>query len=161
MAMTAIAGPAWGAVGSAVAWKTGFVAIPAALSSLSRGAVIAVLVAGSLCYGGVGAELVVRWSVFQGVFGAVPAAFLSPSALTVVYIINYYWRVAKSRRLASGPPPGMVSRGTGESENKTDMGAKQQRKKQQRQRKEADDKCQETGEENTAEEEKESKKDKS
>lgn len=149
MAVTAIAGPAWGAVGSAVAWKTGFVAIPAALSSLSRGAVIAVLVAGSLCYGGAGAGLVARWSVFQGVFGAAPAAFLTPSALIVVYICNSYWREAKSRRVASGPPPGMTSNGTGESEKKADLGAKQQK-----QRKEADDKGQETGEESTAEEEK-------
>lgn len=158
MAVTAIAGPAWGAVGSAVAWKAGLVAIPAALSSLSRGAVIAVLVAGSLCYGGAGTGAVARWAVFQGVFGAPLAAILTPSALIVVYLCNYYWRVAKSRRIASGSPPGMASKGSGESEKKADLEAKKQHK-HHKQPEDADEKGQEKGKESTAEEEKKRKQD--
>lgn len=109
MAMTAVGGPGVGAVGSAVAWKAGAIAIPAALSSLSRGSVLAVLAAGSLCYGGAGTTLVARWAVCQGVFGAPFAAALTPSALLAVYLCNYYWRVvkAKSRRDGPGPAPGM------------------------------------------------------
>ena len=103
MALTAVGGPGVGAVGSAVAWKAGAVAIPAALSSLSRGSVLAVLAAGSLCYGGAGTALVARWAVFQGVFGAPFSAVLTPSALILVYLSNYYWRVAKSRRGEPGP----------------------------------------------------------
>ncbi|CAM9862915.1 unnamed protein product [Pylaiella littoralis] len=151
MAVTAIAGPAWGAVGSAVAWKAGIVAIPAALSSLSRGAVIAALVAGSLCYGGVGTEVVARWAVVQAVFGAPFAAVLTPSPLMVVYLCNYYWRVAKSRRSTPGPPPpGMTKKGSAESETNTDLGAKQQQKR----RKDADEKDREHAKESTADEEK-------
>lgn len=156
MALTAVGGPAWGATASAVAWKAGLVAIPAALSSLSRGSVLAVLAAGSLCYGGAGTGLVARWAVFQGVFGAPFAAALNPSALIVVYMCNYYWRVLKSRgSSASGPPSGMrSSRGTGESEKKTDKGAKQQQ-----QRKDAEEKDRETGKESNAGEEKKRKQD--
>ena len=108
MAMTAVGGPGVGAVGSAVAWKAGAIAIPAALSSLSRGSVLAVLAAGSLCYGGAGTTVVARWAVCQGVLGAPFAAALTPSALLAVYLINYYWRVgkAKARRDGSGPAPG-------------------------------------------------------
>lgn len=109
MAVTAVGGPGVGAVGSAVAWKAGAIAIPAALSSLSRGSVLAVLAAGFLCYGGAGTTLVARWAVCQGVFGAPFAAALSPSALAGVYLCNYYWRVgkARSRREGSGQAPGV------------------------------------------------------
>lgn len=109
MAVTAVGGPGVGAVGSAVAWKAGAIAIPAALSSLSRGSVLAVLAAGSLCYGGAGTTLVARWAVCQGVLGAPFAAALTPSALLAVYLCNYYWRVGKTkaRRDGSGPAPGV------------------------------------------------------
>lgn len=118
MAVTAVGGPGVGAVGSVIAWKAGAIAIPAALSSLSRGSVLAVLAAGSLCYGGVGTTLVARWSVCQGIIGAPFAAALTPSALLVVYLCNYYWRLgkAKSRRDGPRPAPGMVKdRATEES----------------------------------------------
>ncbi|CAM9381590.1 unnamed protein product [Ectocarpus fasciculatus] len=114
MALTAAGGPAMGAVGSAVAWKAGLVAMPAALSSLSRGSVISALLAGTLCYGGAGTEVVARWAVFQGIIGAPFAALLSPSALMLVYVCNYYWRVAKSRRSGPGsPPPRVDAKGKG------------------------------------------------
>lgn len=108
MAVTAVGGPGVGAVGSAVAWKAGAIAIPAALSSLSRGSVLAVLAAGSLCYGGAGTTLVARWAVCQGVLGAPFAAALTPSALLAVYLCNYYWRVGKAKSgRGSWPAPGM------------------------------------------------------
>ncbi|CAM9238532.1 unnamed protein product [Ectocarpus sp. 4 AP-2014] len=114
MALTAAGGPAMGAVGSAVAWKAGLVAMPAALSSLSRGSVFSALLAGTLCYGGAGTEVVARWAVFQGIMGAPFAALLSPSALMLVYLCNYYWRVAKSRRSGPGsPPPGVGAKAKG------------------------------------------------
>eukprot|EP00752_Nemacystus_decipiens_P009189 g8209.t1 len=106
MAVTAVGGPGVGAVGSAVAWKAGAVAIPAALSSLSRGSVLAVLAAGFLCYGGAGTTLVARWAVCQGVLGAPFAAALTPSALLAVYLCNYYWRAGKAKsRGNNGPGP--------------------------------------------------------
>lgn len=113
MAVTAVGGPGVGAVGSAVAWKAGAIAMPAALSSLSRGSVLAVLAAGFLCYGGAGTTLVARWAVCQGVFGAPFAAALNPSALLAVYLCNYYWRVGKARARRDGP-------GTAPEKGKTD-----------------------------------------
>lgn len=113
MAATALGGPAMGAVGAAVSWRAGLVAIPAALSSLSRGSAFSVLVAGTLCYGGAGTTLVARWAVFQGVVGGIFAALLTPSALTVVYMCNYYGRMVTDRRRRGPRPPrgGMKGKG--------------------------------------------------
>ncbi len=134
MALTAVGGPGVGAVGSAVAWKAGVVAIPAALSSLSRGSVLAVLAAGSLCYGGAGTALVARWAVFQGVFGAPFSAVLTPSALILVYLCNYYWRLAKVKRGESGPtaPPGKAAEKgaeAGKGDSKSSAADEKKRKK--------------------------------
>eukprot|EP00903_Cladosiphon_okamuranus_P011750 g11045.t1 len=117
MAATALGGPGVGAVGSVVAWKVGAIAMPAAISSLLRGSMLAVLAAGFLCYGGAGTTLVARWAVCQGVFGAPFAAALTPSALLAVYLCNYYWRVgkAKARRDGPGPAPGMEKDGASEN----------------------------------------------
>ncbi|CAM9703440.1 unnamed protein product [Hapterophycus canaliculatus] len=113
MAATVLGGPAMGVVGAAVSWKAGLVAIPAALSSLSRGSAFSVLLAGTLCYGGAGTVFVARWAVFQGVIGGLFAAMLTPSALIVVYMCNYYGRMVTDRRRRGPRPPrgGMKGKG--------------------------------------------------
>lgn len=98
MVVTAVGGPAVGAVVSAVTHRLGHIAVPAALSSVSRGCVLGALAAGLLCYGGAGTWLVARWAVFQGVFGALFAAFVSPSALMFIVLCNYYASAAAFRR---------------------------------------------------------------
>lgn len=137
MAVTALGGPGVGALGSVVAWKAGAIAIPAALSSLSRGSVLAVLAAGFMCYGGAGTTLVARWAVCQGVFGSPFAALLTPSALGVVYVVNYYWRVgkAKSRRNGFGLPPRMGGTKKGGT-TEADLKSKQQGKNAEKDREE-------------------------
>ena len=102
MVVTALGGPSVGAVVSSVTHRLGYIAMPAALSSLSRGSVLGALAAGSLCYGGAGTWLAARWAVFQGVFGALFAAVLSPSALMFVFLCNYYARAVRASRGGPG-----------------------------------------------------------
>lgn len=104
MVITALGGPSVGAVVSSVTHRMGYIAMPAVLSSLSRGSVLGALAAGSLCYGGAGTWLAARWAVCQGVFGALFAVVLSPTALMFIFLCNYYTRAARAAR--GGPGKG-------------------------------------------------------
>lgn len=104
MVVTAVGGPAMGAVLAAIAHRLGYIVMPAVMSSLVRGSVLGTFAAGSLCYGGAGTELAARWAVFQGVFGALFASLLSPSALMFVFFVRYYARAAGAR--GGGPGQG-------------------------------------------------------
>ncbi|CAN0266391.1 unnamed protein product [Scytosiphon promiscuus] len=107
MAATVVGGPAMGALGAAVSWKAGLVAIPAALSSLSRGAAFSVLLAGTLCYGGAGTAFVARWAVFQGILGGLLSwVMFTPFSLMVVFMCNYGRMVTDRRRRGPMPPRG-------------------------------------------------------
>lgn len=90
MLVTAMGGPAIGAVSAVAAYSKGHTVLMAAFSSLVRGSLLGTLAAGTLCFGAAGTELVVKWAVFQGIVGALFAAVLSPSMLAFLAIFMYY-----------------------------------------------------------------------
>lgn len=112
--ITALGGPAMGAVASAVTHRRRTIAVRSALTSLYRGSVLGTLLAGSLCYSGAGTSFAARWAVSQGIFGALFAGLLSPSALMFAFLCNYYAMVAgKARRRGPRNRGGRGGGGTG------------------------------------------------
>lgn len=116
--VTALGGPAAGAVAAAVAHRLGFMVVRAVLMSLLRGSVLGTLVSGSLCYGGAAVSFAVRWSVFQGVFGPLFANLLSPSALMFIFFVNCNVTAVRARLTESSSTGGGKASGRGASPRK-------------------------------------------
>lgn len=87
--VTAICGPAVGAVCGVVAYTFVYAHPVAMMLSFVQGSVLGTLLAGTLCFGGAGTDLAARWACMQAGFGALFRVMLSQPVLMLIFFTNY------------------------------------------------------------------------